>query len=417
MLARTESAYSANLRRRNSPAQSRGSILARDGEGREKALVRETELGHHTNRREAGDLSCRLGEIQIAVSAVGDEGRGSRFGQIEGGYRGAGTQATNRVGPGHGYPDGTVAARNDVERGARDRQDHLGNLPLGRDSADPASRQLGEIDTALGTERDTIGMAMRNGQWILFYHRFLGIVRQRDSADPIAGILGEPQAAVGSGDYAGRSAAPGQRELFKTVSPRSGTIGSGRDKDPDLVSGVFGEPDGPVAGGRDTCRAGLWRRHEVIVRLAAIGKDASDALALRIGEPYRAVARYRQALGKALEVQVHAPDSTPEFHQAKHWSAVLGKPDAGGARRDSVWRVDSATICRGMREGRGAGVAASLDPVAKLVHRGLRRRRTATGTARDQYRQEQRACCGKLGLSGGCVVTNNSGRVDGEPIR
>jgi hypothetical protein len=71
-----------------------------------------------------------------------------------------------------------------------------------------------------------------------------------------------------------------------------------------------------------------------------------------------------------------------------------------------------------MRESRRTGVAASFDPVAKLVHRGLRRRRTATGSAAsDQYRQEQQAGWGKLGLSGGRVVTNDSGLVDGEPIR
>src|SRR6185437_4504274 len=197
----------------------------------------------------------------------------------------------------------------------------------------------------------------------------------------VAGVLGEPQAAVGGGDDPGRSPTERERKLLEAVMARRRTVGPRWNQNRDLVGGVFGEPDGPVGGGRDTCRAAFGRGHEVVVRLGVVGKDAADAAALRIGEPYRSVARYGQSFGKAVEVKAYLPERAAGFHQSQHRSAVFGEPDARGPGRDSVWSVNPEAARRRMRKGGRAGGAAGLDPIAKLVHRGLRRRRTAAGGA------------------------------------
>src|SRR5438094_5655245 len=115
-----------------------------------------------------------------------------------------------------------------------------------------------------------------------------------------------------------------------------GTVGPGRNEDRDLVGGVFGEPDGAVASGRDTGGPAPGRRHEVVVRPAVVGKDASDTAALRIGEPHRTIARYSQSLGKAVLVQFHLLERAAELHQSQHRSTVLGEPDTAGAGSDRV---------------------------------------------------------------------------------
>src|SRR5207245_10999801 len=99
--------------------------------------------------RGARDLSSGLGEVEIGVGAAGDESGDGGFGQKEGGYRSAGTKTADRMRLGHGDPDSSLAAGDDVERGAIDRQHQLGHLPLRRDPADPAGRELGEIDIAV----------------------------------------------------------------------------------------------------------------------------------------------------------------------------------------------------------------------------------------------------------------------------
>ena len=71
-----------------------------------------------------------------------------------------------------------------------------------------------------------------------------------------------------------------------------------------------------------------------------------------------------------------------------------------------------------MGEGGSAGVAAGLDAVAELIHRGLRRRRAAAGGAkREEYREDERGGRKKRGASGVRIMTNGSGLVDGEPVR
>ena len=63
-----------------------------------------------------------------------------------------------------------------------------------------------------------------------------------------------------------------------------------------------------------------------------------------------------------------------------------------GAGRDRVWSVDASASGRGMGKGGRGGGAAGLDPVAKLIHRGLRRRRAAArGAERDECPEDQRA--------------------------
>ena len=70
-----------------------------------------------------------------------------------------------------------------------------------------------------------------------------------------------------------------------------------------------------------------------------------------------------------------------------------------------------------MGKGGRGGSAAGLDPVAKLIHRGLRRRRAAArGSERDKYQEDQRARRHKRCTSGVRVMTNDSGLVDGEPV-
>jgi len=71
-----------------------------------------------------------------------------------------------------------------------------------------------------------------------------------------------------------------------------------------------------------------------------------------------------------------------------------------------------------MGKRRRSGVAAGLDPIAKLIYRSLRRRGTAAAdTEHEKYRDDQRACKEKRCTSGVRVMTNDSCLVDGEPIR
>src|ERR1700730_12292327 len=187
---------------------------------REFALIGQVEFGHHPERREARNLPGGLGEIEIAVGAARDETRDRRVGQKESGYWRPGLQATDCVRLGHDYPDSSLAGGNDIKRGAVNRQHHLGDYPLRANLADPAGRQLGEIDIAVTANRNTVGMTMRHRQREFAYPGAAAIMPQPDSTNPVARVLSEPQAAVGGRGDPGSLAAQRQRKLLEPVLAR-----------------------------------------------------------------------------------------------------------------------------------------------------------------------------------------------------